>query len=71
MIFNISNSSAVEKVEVIDDQVLVTFNGGRQYTYNSTNLEQFISTLSETITKGESVGRFINRSLADNLTQVV
>ena len=60
------NSSAVENIEVTDNQVLVTFTGGRQYSYNATNLEQFVTTLSETITKGDSVGRFINSSIRSN-----
>lgn len=59
-------SSAVETIEVLNDQVQVTFTGGRTYTYNAENLEQFLSTLSETITKGESVGRFINSSIRSN-----
>jgi hypothetical protein len=59
-------SSAVENIEVLNDQVLVTFTGGRKYTYNSENLNQFLANLTDTITKGGSVGRLINSSIKSN-----
>lgn len=65
------NSSAVENIEVQNEQVMITFTGGRQYTYNTENLETFVSKLSETISKGDSVGKLINNSIQSKELTVV
>jgi hypothetical protein len=65
-------SSAIENIsDVQDGKVTITFNGGRDYTYGVADVEQFVSQLSAEIAKGQSVGRFINRSIQGaQLTQV-
>ena len=66
------SSSAIENISDVEDgKVTITFNGGRDYTYGVADVEQFVSQLSAEIAKGQSVGRFINRSIPGaHLTQV-
>ena len=49
-----------------DDQVTVTFNGGRDYTYKVADPSNFINDLNTVISKQESVGRFINTSIRED-----
>ena len=52
-------------------QVTITFNGGRDYTYGVADVEQFVAQVNDTISQGESVGRFINTAIrSEQLTQV-
>ncbi len=66
-------SSAIEKIsDVQDDQVTVTFNGGRDYTYKVADPSNFITDLNTVISKQESVGRFINTSIREEkLTSIM
>ena len=49
----------------------VTFNGGRDYTYNVTDPANFVSDLQLVIDNEDSVGKFINLAIrGDQLTQV-
>ena len=65
-------SSAIESIsDVIDDQVTVTFTGGRDYTYGVVNAEQFILSLTETINSDGSVGKFFNNALRENQLTLV
>ncbi len=65
-------SSAIENIsDVQNEQVTITFNGGRDYTYGVQDVEQFVSQLSNVIANSESVGRFINTAIrSEQLTQV-
>lgn len=65
-------SSAIETVAInSDNQVTVTFKGGRDYLYNVSDLEGFQNDLTDVIEEGESVGAFINRAVrAELLTSV-
>lgn len=58
-------SSAVENIEILNEQVVVTFNNGRDYTYNAPNLDNFVSQLTEVIENEKSVGSFINTAIRD------
>lgn len=57
-------SSAIENIsEVQDGQVTVTFNGGRDYTYNVANPSSFVADLNLVIENEDSVGKFINLAI--------
>ena len=65
-------SSAIENIAFADDnQVTVTFKGGRDYLYNVSDLEGFQNDLNDVIEEGESVGRFVNRAIRAQLLQTV
>ena len=58
------NSSAIEAIsDVQNGEVTITFAGGRDYTYSVRDVEQFTSALSQVISEGNSVGRFVNQAL--------
>ena len=61
------NSSAIENIATDDNQVTVTFVGGRDYTYSVNDITSFVSSLSRVIEEGESVGRFVNQSLRNEV----
>ena len=66
------SSSAVENISATDEDVTITFNGGRDYTYGVDDVENFVSDLNNVIKTDESVGRFINQQIkSDRLQQVV
>lgn len=57
-------STAIENItDVQDDQVTITFTGGRDYTYKVTDPAAFVSQLNEVISNDESVGRFVNTAI--------
>jgi hypothetical protein len=57
-------SSAVESISDLNgDQVTVTFNGGREYTYRAAAPDTFVSDLNKVIAEQQSVGGFINRAI--------
>lgn len=57
-------SSAIENIsDVQDGQVVVTFNGGRDYTYEVPDPANFVSDLQLVIDNEDSVGRFINLAI--------
>ena len=61
--FNFS-SSAIESISDLNgDQVTVTFNGGREYTYKAAQPETFVAYLQRVITEQQSVGGFINKAI--------
>jgi hypothetical protein len=66
-------SSAIENIsEVQNEQVTITFNGGRDYTYNVTDPAEFVADLNLVIENEDSVGKFINLAIrGEALTQVV
>jgi hypothetical protein len=66
------SSSAIENIsDVTDGKVTITFNGGRDYTYNVTDPAEFVADLNLVIENEDSVGKFINLAIrGDQLTQV-
>ena len=65
-------SSAIEAIsDVVDDQVTITFTGGRDYTYGVVDADRFVSTLTETINSDGSVGKFVNNALRENQLTMV
>lgn len=65
-------SSAIEKIsDVQDGQVTITFTGGRDYTYSVSDVERFVTEMTNTITQGDSVGRYVNNALRSDLLTVV
>ena len=56
-------SSAIENVAVEDNNVTITFNGGRDYTYTVNDITTFVTSLSDVITSGKSVGSFVNQAI--------
>jgi hypothetical protein len=65
-------SSAIENIsDVQNGQVTVTFNGGRDYTYNVSDPANFIEDLNLVIKNDDSVGRFINLAIrGEQLTAI-
>ena len=65
-------SSAVENIAINGDEVVITFNGGRDYTYGVSDVEEFVTELNNVIKMDESVGRFINQQIkSERLQQLV
>ncbi len=65
-------SSAIKSISDIEDgKVIITFNGGRDYTYAVTDVEKFVSQLTEVITQKDSVGGFVNMAIRENLMAVI
>lgn len=64
---NIANIS-----DVVDNQVKITYkSNGKEYTYNVSDSEAFVNDLTDVISEGESVGRFIIRARKNQiLTEV-
>ena len=57
-------SSAIDNIsDVQDGQVVVTFNGGRDYTYDVADPANFVSDLQLVIDNEDSVGKFINLAI--------
>lgn len=65
-------SSAIENIsEMQDDQVKITFSGGREYTYEVSDPDTFVSDLQMVIENEDSVGKFINLCIRDNQLNLV
>ena len=64
-------SSAIENIsDVQNEQVTITFNGGRDYTYKVADPANFVSDLQLVIDNEDSVGKFINLAIrGEQLTQ--
>jgi hypothetical protein len=68
--FDSTNIAAIS--DVVDNQVNITFKStGKEYTYQVTDSEAFVNDLTDVISEGESVGRFINRARATGILQEV
>ena len=64
------SSSAVENIAFgSDNEVSVTFKGGRNYLYVCNDLQGFKNDLNDVIEEGESVGSFVNRAIRAQLLQ--
>lgn len=61
------NSSAIENISLDDNNVTITFNGGRDYTYTVNDVANFVTSLSNVIENGDSVGRFVNKAIRDEV----
>ena len=64
---NAFDSSALESVSIDDGQVLVTFNGGRTYTYTVADVERFVTAFNT----AESKGRFLNQQIKEETLERV
>ena len=64
---NAFNSSALESVAIDGDQVLVTFNGGRSYTYTVADVEKFVMMFNS----AESKGKFLNAQIKEETLERV
>lgn len=69
MQFAISNSTAIENIALDDNTVTVTFAGGRDYDYTVNDVTNFVTSLSNVIETGESVGRFVNTAVRNETLQ--
>ena len=67
IMINAFDSSALESVAIDDGQVLVTFNGGRTYTYTVADVERFVTAFNT----AESKGRFLNQQIKDETLERV
>lgn len=66
---NAFTSSAIESLKTTEDgSVLVTFNGGREYTYTVADVAQFCTDFNAATSKGQ----FVNNAIrSDQLRTVV
>tara|TARA_B100001109_G_scaffold162062_1_gene131910 strand:- start:309 stop:566 length:258 start_codon:yes stop_codon:yes gene_type:complete len=68
IMINAFTSSAIESMSTTaDGQVLVTFAGGRQYTYSVADVEQFCTAFNAATSKG----RFVNEQIKSETLQKV
>ena len=67
IMINAFDSSALESVAIDDGQVLVTFNGGRTYTYTVADVERFVTAFNT----AESKGRFLNQQIKEETLERV
>lgn len=65
------NSSAIENISLNDNNVTITFNGGRDYTYTVNDVANFVTSLSNVIENGDSVGRFVNKAIRDEVLMAI
>ena len=64
---NAFTSSALESVTVDGEQVIVTFNGGRSYTYTAADVARFCLAFNS----AESKGKFLNQAIKDETLERV
>lgn len=65
-------SSAIENIsDVQDEQVTITFIGGREYTYKVADSANFVSQLNTVIAEQNSVGSFVNSAIRSEQLQSV
>jgi len=69
MNFAIANSTAIEAIALEDNTATVTFNGGRDYDYTVNDVTAFVTSLTNVIEGGQSVGRFVNQSVKNETLQ--
>jgi arabinogalactan endo-1,4-beta-galactosidase len=65
---NAFTSSAIEAISTTDDgNVLVTFTGGRQYTYTVADRDAFVNSFNAAVSKGQ----FMNQQIKSETLQKV
>ena len=69
MQFAISNSTAIENISLLDNTATLTFKGNRSYDYTVSDVANFVTSLSNVIEQGESVGRFVNTAIRNETLQ--
>ena len=63
-------SSAIDNIVIGDnDNVTVTFRGGRDYQYSCSDVVGFQNDLKNVVEENESVGGFVNRAIRAELLQ--
>ena len=71
MQFAISNSTAIENIALEDNTATVTFAGGREYDYTVNDVTAFVTSLTNVIEGGQSVGRFVNQSVKNETLKAI
>ena len=71
MQFAISGSSAIENIALEDNTATVTFAGGRDYDYAVNDVTAFVTSLTNVIEGGQSVGRFVNQSVKNEALKAI
>jgi len=71
MQFAISNSTAIENIALEDNTATVTFAGGRHYDYTVNDVTAFVTSLTNVIEGGQSVGRFVNQSVKNETLKAI
>ena len=71
MQFAISNSTAIENIALDDNTATVTFTGGRDYDYTVNDVTAFVTSLTNVIEGGQSVGRFVNQSVKNETLKAI
>ena len=71
MQFAISNSTAIENISLGDNTATVTFTGGRDYDYTVNDVTAFVTSLTNVIEGGQSVGRFVNQSVKNETLKAI
>ena len=71
MQFAISNSTAIENISLDDNTATVTFTGGRDYDYPVNDVTAFVTSLTNVIEGGQSVGRFVNQSVKNETLKAI
>ena len=61
------DSSAVNRLKVGENSVFVTYqsNIDKEYTFNCSNTEEFVSEVSQTLKNKESIGKLLHKSIKE------
>jgi hypothetical protein len=71
MSYTFTKSTAISSIsDVVEGKVDITWTTGKTYSYNISDAEQFASMLSEIVSSGGSVGRFVNSQIQQNVLQL-
>ena len=62
-------SSAIDSISTEGDNINITFAGGREYSYTTEDVSKFTADLTNVITNEESVGKFVNSMMKQNVLQ--
>jgi hypothetical protein len=71
MSFQFQSSAIASISDVQDEQVTITWSGGRDYTYKVADPANFVSNLQLVIDNEDSVGKFINLSIRERVLENV
>jgi hypothetical protein len=71
MSYTFTKSTAISSIsDVVESKVDITWTTGKTYTYNISDVERFVTMLSETVSSDGSVGRFVNSQIYQNVLQL-